>query len=90
MFKRFIEGKWFNIVLAVLAAVLIIMQEVWIGTELVFLPLLALGVAASFGFSWSASVLSFLFYHTPFKWKNIWLGFGVGAVAALVTALLVV
>ena len=90
MFKRFIQSKWFNIVLALLAAVLVIMQEVWIGTELVFLPLLALGVAVAFGFAWGASVISFVAYHTPFNWKNIWLAFGVGAVGALITALLVV
>ena len=90
MFKKFIDSYWFNIVLALLAAVLIIMQEVWIGTELVFLPLFALGVAASFGFSWSAEVIGFIFWHFNIKWKNIWVGTAVGAVAALVTALLVV
>lgn len=90
MFKRFIQSKWFNIVLALLAAVLVIMQEVWIGTELVFLPLFALGVAAAFGFSCIASVVNFIAYQSPFNWKNILLGFGVGSVAALVTVLLVV
>ena len=89
MLKRFIESVWFNILLAVLAAVLIIMQEVWIGTEFMFAAFLALGVAAAFGFSWGASVISYLAYHAPINWKRIWIGFGVGSLAALLTVLLV-
>lgn len=86
--KKFFVSYWFNVLLAVLAAVLIIMQEVWIGTSLVFLPLFALGSAAGIGFSWGAEVIKFL-AGGGYDWKRMIPGAILGVVAALITAILV-
>lgn len=89
--KKFFASPWFNVLLAVLAAVLIIMQEVWIGTALVFLPLFALGACAGIGFSWGAEVIKFVVdRRNGYEWKRIIPGAILGVIAALVTALLVV
>lgn len=89
--KKFFVSLWFNALLAVLAAVLIIMQEVWIGTALVFLPLFALGSAAGLGFSWIAEVIKYIVNNeNGYQWKRMIPGAILGVIAALVTALLVV
>jgi hypothetical protein len=89
--KKFFVSPWFNALLAVLAAVLIILQEVWIGTALVFLPLFTLGACAGLGFSWIAEVIKYIVNNeNGYKWKRMIPGAILGVIAALVTALLVV
>ena len=88
--KKFFVSPWFNALLAVLAAVLIILQEVWIGTALVFLPLFALGACASIGFAWGAEVIKFLADNrNGYEWKRMIPGAILGILAALITALIV-
>lgn len=88
--KKFFVSPWFNALLAVLAAVLIILQEVWIGTALVFLPLFALGTCASIGFAWGAEVIKFVVdRRNGYEWKRMIPGAILGILAALVTALIV-
>lgn len=88
MVKKFFDTYWFNSVLAVIAAVLIILQEVWLGTPFVFLNFFLLGAAAAIGFSWAASVIVYLIWRASFKWNNVGIGAAVGIVAALLTTLL--
>jgi hypothetical protein len=87
MIQKFFDSYWFNSILAVLAAVLIIMQEVWIGSPFAFINSLVLGSAAAIGFSLSASVISFLAWGFKFNKKNILIGAIAGIVAALVTCI---
>ena len=89
MVEKFFYIFWFNAVLAVIAAVLIILQEVWIGTPFMFLNFFLLGAAAAVGFSWIASVVVYLIWQASFKWKNVGIGAAVGIVAALLTVLLI-
>ena len=86
--KKFFESVYFNVILAVLAAVLIIMQEVWIGTPIVFLNSFVLGTCAAVGFSWAGEVIK-LIAGGSFVWKRTIPGIIVGVIAALVTTLLV-
>ena len=88
--KKFFASYWFNVLLAVLAAVLIIMQEVWIGTALVFLPLFALGACAGIGFCWGAEVIKFVVNNqNGYQWKRMIPGAILGVIAALIVAVLV-
>jgi hypothetical protein len=89
MVQKFFSTFWWNTILAVIAAVLSIMQEVWLGTAFEFLNFFVLGSAVAFGFSWSASVIGYLTYRIRLIWKNIWIGTAVGVVAALLTVLLI-
>lgn len=89
--KKFFASPWFNAFLAVLTAVLIIMQEVWIGTVLVFLPLFALGACTGICFSWGAEIIKFVVdKRNGYELKRMIPGAILGIIAALVTALLVV
>lgn len=89
--KKFFVSPWFNVLLAVLAAVLIIMQEVWLGTSLAFLNLFVYGSCAGIGFSWGAEVIKFIVNQVNgYSWKRIIPGIILGIIAALITALLVV
>ncbi len=86
--KKFFESVYFNVVLALLAAILIIMQEVWIGTDMEWLNSFLYGSAAAFGFSWAAQVIKYLVFETKFAWKHVWIGTGAGVIAALIVALI--
>ena len=85
---KFFKSFYFNAVLAVLAAVLIIMQEVWLGTPPAFINGFAMGGIAGIGFSIIAGVVQF-FMNAGFNKKFILIGSAVGIVAALVTMLLI-
>ena len=87
--EKFFKSVWFNIVLAVLAAVLIIMQEVWIGAPILILNVITLGICAGIGFSLSAEVIKLLFFGGPFSGKNAIIGSILGIIAAIVTGLII-
>ena len=87
--KKFFESPYFNALFAVLAAVLIILQEVCLGTPLLFINLFAISACAGFGFSWIVEGIKFLF-HDKFIVKEAVLGSIAGIVAALITTLLIV
>ena len=85
---KFVKSFYFNAVLAVIAAVLIIMQEVWLGTPPAFINGLTIGGAASIGFSIIAEVVKF-FCGEKFNKTHALIGAVVGIVAALVVMLLI-
>ena len=87
--KNFLNSVWFNIIIAALAGFFSVMQEVWIGTDVSELNLAALGILASCGMSWGASVINFLITRGKFNWYNIGIGAAVGAVVTIVTLLFV-
>ena len=90
MVKKFFESYWFNVVLAVLAGILALLQEVWIGTTMTFLASLGYGAAVAFCFSWGAEVIGKIFFKEgfEFKWSDVLVGGIVGTVAVLILALL--
>lgn len=88
MVKKFFESYWFNVVLAVLAGLLAVMQEVWIGTAFSFLGFFGLGTAVAFCFSWGAEVIGKIFFKEGFEFK--WSDVLVGGIAGTITVLLLV
>lgn len=87
--KKFFASIYFDVILAVLAAVLIIMQEVWIGSTVAFFNGFAMGGIAGLGFVLVAEVIKMFVFGGGFNWKNVCIATACGLVAALVTALLV-
>lgn len=92
-FMKFLQSVYFNVILAVVAAVMAVMQEVWIGTSIVFINNFALAGLAGIGFSIAAEILKIVFFHggvqRKFNTKQVLIGCGFGVVAALITVLLV-
>ena len=86
--KKFFASIYFDVILAVLAAVLIIMQEVWIGSSIAVLNGFIMGGIAGIAF---ALIVGFVkkFIFGKFNTKNAIIACGCGIAAALVTALLV-
>ena len=89
MLKKFFSGVWFNVTLAIIAAVLIVAQENFVDSGVSFLNLFAIGAFAAIGFSVFAYVLQFLAFRAIFQWKPIAIGSAFGIVSALFTALIV-
>ncbi len=87
--KNFLNSVWFNAIIAALTGFFAVMQEVWLGTEVPAINLAALGILASCGMSWGASVINFFVTNQRLNWKNIGIGAAVGAVVTVVTLLLV-
>lgn len=87
--KNFLNSVWFNAIIAALTGFFAVMQEVWLGTDVPAINLAVLGILASCGMSWGASVINFLITRGKFNWKNIGIGAAVGAVVTIVTLLLV-
>ena len=89
---KFFNSAFFNVILAVLAAVLVIMQEVWIGNPMSFLNNFALGSLVGIGFSWCADVLKNVFFNNKGKFNYLHIGIGCifAIVAALITSLLLI
>lgn len=89
MLSEFFKSVYFNAILAALAPFFAILQEVMIGTALPFINIFLLGAAVGVCFSWVAEVIKMLcFDDSPYSWKNVLYGGGVGITAALVFALL--
>lgn len=81
-----------NAVLAVIAAIIAIMQEVWLGTPL-FIPS-AFAVGASFGIALSAcaewaKIMPEWIDYNEWSWKNFAIGSVFGVITALTTAIIV-
>lgn len=87
--KKFFQSVYFNIVLAVLAAVLIIVQEFCLATALPFINLFALGALAGVCFSFGAEILKQIFVKEDgkFNYKDFGIGCAFGVVAAFIVAL---
>lgn len=83
---------YFNIVLALLASFLIIMQEVWLSTSMTFVENFALGGLAAIGFSFCAEMLKMLFFdkegNYSFSLKNLTIGSCAGIILALVLSII--
>ena len=90
---KVLQSVYFNAILAVAGAVLIILQEVWVGAPIVFLSDLALGSVTGVGFSWLAEVLKHIFFTDgtyDFNAKQFLIGSGCGIAAALITLLCII
>lgn len=87
--KKFFNSVWFNIILAMLAASLIILQEVWIGAPIEILNVTVLGMCAALGFTLVAEVVKMLFFGGMFTLKNAMIGAFFGIAAAVATAALI-
>lgn len=90
------KQKWyFNAILAVIAAVMAIMQEVWIGTPLYFWNAFAAGAAYGVSLSVCVELARGVFCEIDYQneWKqmlkNACIGGVFGIIAALITTLLV-
>lgn len=88
------KQKWyFNAILSVIAAVMAIMQEVWLGTPLNFIGAFVFGSVIGFCLSacaeWVKILPKFIDYW-KWQWPPVIIGSVFGIIAALVTALLVV
>lgn len=87
------KQKWyFNVILAVIAAVMAIMQEVWLGTPLNFTGSFVFGSIIGFCFSAGAEWLKILpkfINYWEWHWRDVAIGSVFGVVAALITALAV-
>ena len=81
-----------NAVLAVIAAVIAIMQEVWLGTPLFFWNAFAVGsswgIALSACGEWAKIMPKWIAYD-EWQWNHVFIGSAFGIWAALVTALAV-
>ena len=86
---KFLNSVYFNVVLAVLAAILSILQEVWLGTDIQVLNAVIMTIAVSIGFSLIADVVKFLAYNSKFNLNNIVIGSVSGIIAGLITLLCV-
>ncbi len=84
---KFLNSVYFNIVLAVLAAVFSILQEVWLGTDIQVLNAVIMTIAVSIGFSVGADVVKFLAFNSKFNLNNIVIGSVSGIIAGLITLL---
>jgi len=87
--KNFINSVWFNVILATLAAVFIILQEVWLGGTILKFNVATLGIFAGIGFSFSAEAVKILFAEGRFNAKFGIVGSVFGALAAIITTLLI-
>ena len=81
-----------NVVLAVIAAVLGVFQEVWLGTPLYFWNVLGLSVSYAVAFACASEIIKILpkfinYWH--WQWKDVIIGCVFGIIAALVTTLAV-
>ena len=90
MFKNFFKSVYFNEVLAVIAAILAILQEVMLGTVLPFINIFLLGASVGICFSWAAEALKMVFIEgSPYSWSKVGYGAIAGILAALIVAILV-
>lgn len=81
-----------NAVLAVIAAIIAIMQEVWLGTPLYFWNAFAVGsswgIALSACGEWAKIMPKWIDYN-EWSWKNFAIGSVFGVITALTTAIIV-
>lgn len=91
---KFLKSVYFNVLLAVFAAMLIIMQEAWTGNVMPFINNFAIGSAAGIGFSLiaEASKIAFVKAEGGYKFnaKNAVIGCGAGILSALVVSLVLI
>jgi branched-subunit amino acid transport protein len=81
------KGWLSNVLVAVLAAVMAIMQEVWIDTEYSFPTFLALGVSVGMALSLCAEIAKSVFWDLKWSWTDVATGALAGIVAAYIMAL---
>lgn len=87
------KNSWIiNAILAVIAAVMAIMQEIWISTPLTVLEAFVfgsvIGACLSACGEW-AKILPKWINYDEYSWMNVGIGTGFGILAALITALAV-
>ena len=91
MISDFFKSVYFNAILATIAAFFTVFQEVLLGTAVPFLNIFAGAAAIAVCLSWGAEVIKVLcFDKSPYQysWKSVLYGGGVGIVAALIFALI--
>lgn len=91
MLKNFFSSYWFNVVLAVITAFFVIMQEVWTGGFIV--PLFAIiiyAILSSFFASSCVELLKLMVFADKFNWKPVLIGTGAGSIVGIITILFAV
>lgn len=76
------KGWLSNVLVAVLAAVMAVMQEVWLNTEYSFVNFLALGVSVGLALSLCTEIAKSIFWDRRWSWTDV----ATGALAGIVTA----
>jgi len=75
---------WLNVLLAVLAAIFGVMQEVWLGTEPNFLSFFAMSASYAVCFTFGAEILRMVFVKGhQWSWKDIIFGGLCGILTAI-------
>ena len=79
---------WLNVLLAVLAAIFGVMQEVWLGTEPNFLSFFAMSASYAVCFTFCAEILKMIFgkfFKKPHEWN--WNDLIFGGLCGILTAI---
>ena len=79
---------WLNVLLAVLAAIFGVMQEVWLGTEPNFLSFFAMSASYAVCFTFCAEILRMIFgkfFKKPHEWN--WNDLIFGGLCGILTAI---
>lgn len=87
MLSKFFKSIYFNAIMSVIGAFIVIIQEVNIGTAatLPFFNLFAFGAVSAAAFSWGVEVCKAVFFDgIAFTWKKALVGSIVGIVAAII------
>ena len=75
---------WLNVLLAVLAAIFGVMQEVWLGTEPYFLPFFATAASYAVCFTFCAEIFKMVFKKgNEWNWNDLIFGGLCGILTAI-------
>lgn len=75
---------WLNVLLAVLAAIFGVMQEVWLGTEPYFLPFFATAASYAVCFTFCAEIFKMVFVRgNKWSWNDLIFGGLCGILTAI-------
>lgn len=75
---------WLNVLLAVLAAIFGVMQEVWLGTEPLFLPFFATSASYAVCFTFCAEIFKMVFVRgNKWSWNDLIFGGLCGILTAI-------
>ena len=72
-----------NVIVAAIAALFSVLQELWLGTELTFLRAFVYATLIGVCLSWGTEVVKSIMYYRSFSWVHV----SYGAYAALLVAI---
>ena len=87
--KNLFLGWLSNAVISALAAIMAIMQEVWIDTEYSFLAFLALGTSVGIALSLCTEMAKSVFWECKWNWRSVAIGALCGIFASIIMSLIV-